>query len=95
VWSAKKTIRSETIIAVLICAVCEILSCIFRDVRVLAFCIFAVLIDAMTFVSLWLRSSSALAAENLLLRKQLAIMSSGNKNRAARPILGGTITREV
>src|SRR5262249_51065302 len=45
----------------------------FRDARVLAFSIFAVLIDAMTFLYLWLRSSSALAAENLFLRKQLAM----------------------
>ena len=45
----------------------------FRDAHVLAFSIFAVLIDAMTFVYLWLRSSSALAAENLFLRKQLAM----------------------
>ena len=45
----------------------------FRDARVLAFSIFAVLIDAMTFVYLRLRSSSALAAENLFLRKQLAM----------------------
>jgi putative transposase len=45
----------------------------FRDARVLVFSIFAVLIDAMTFVFLSLRSSSALAAENLFLRKQLAM----------------------
>src|SRR5215813_6603153 len=69
----KNSIRPETITAVLICAVCEILSLMFRDARVLAFSIFAVLIDAMTFVYLWLRSSSALPAENLFLRKQLAM----------------------
>ena len=45
----------------------------FRDARVLVFSIFAVLNDAMTFVYLSLRSSSALAAENLFLRKQLAM----------------------
>ena len=44
-----------------------------RDAHVLAFSIFAVLIDAMTFVYLRLRSSSALAAENLFLRKQLGL----------------------
>ena len=44
-----------------------------RDARVLACPIFAVLIDAMTFLYLWLRSSSALGAENLFLRKQLAM----------------------
>src|SRR5215467_8802302 len=47
------------------------LSC--SGARVLAFSIFAVLIDAVTFVYLWLRSSSGLAAENLFLRKQLAM----------------------
>src|SRR5262245_31607936 len=45
----------------------------FRDAGFLAFSIFAVLIDAMTFVYLWLRSASVLAAENLFLRKQLAM----------------------
>ncbi len=45
----------------------------FRDARVLVFSVFAGLVDAMTFVYLWLRSSSALAAENLFLRKQLAM----------------------
>ena len=58
----------------------------FRDARVLAFSIFAVLIDAMTFVYLWLRSSSALAAENLFLRKQLAMYVEQKQNRAAQPI---------
>ena len=45
----------------------------FRDARVLACPIFAVLIDAMTFLYLWLRSSAALVGENLFLRKQLAM----------------------
>src|SRR5262249_17309141 len=61
-----------------------ILSFMFRDARVLAFSAFAVLIDAITFVHLCLRSSSALAAENLFLRKQLAmyVERKGKSRRA-------------
>src|SRR5262245_47627809 len=47
----------------------------FRGCSIIAFSqpVFGVFIDAMRFLFLRLRSSSALAAENLFLRKQLAM----------------------
>ena len=66
----------------------------FRDAHVLAFSIFTVLIDAMTFVYLWLRSSSALAAENLFLRKQLGLyVERKTKPRRATDVVRFTLAQ--
>jgi len=57
--------------------------------------IFAVLLDGLMFLRLWLRPSAAVAAENLFLRKQLGLfverkvkprLPSGSKIHRALPL---------
>ena len=45
---------------------------------------FDVFVDGLTFLRLTFRSPSALAAENLFLRKQLVYMLSGKRNRGGQ-----------
>jgi len=47
--------------------------CLFHSVAQLAYSLLALLVDGMRYLSLCLRSPTALAAENLFLRKQLAL----------------------
>ena len=53
--------------------------------------IFAVLLDIVTFTRLCLRTTTAVAAENLFLRKQLDLLSNDKSNHDGLPILSDSL----
>jgi putative transposase len=69
-------------------------TCWFRNLRQLACTLLTFLADGLRFVGLCLRPSPALAAENLFLRKQLALYEERDvKPRRTTPVLRMVLVR--